>query len=301
MKSGKTKRVQLAALIADKETLLEKLGSLSYLTLEAAEPIPGSDMLFTQEGNCLTPQEAELIGVLGELPCAYSISDAPDAGGLFGKRKGQAPTTETPPVQGLDKVTARMLEETERQIKEIQAEADKQTAEIGARYEEEAQAVYWKRVTTGKEAVDQRSRGLSDIAAIEVKKQVLAFKQELVEQAFTLARGRLQDLSEERYVKFFATLCANVAQSGQERLIFSPRDRGHYGKRITMAANDLLQETGREGMLTMSEETREILGGVILTDGQIDVNCSIEALVEAQRRDLLIPVSEMLFDRGADV
>jgi len=299
MASVKQKHVQIIGLIEDQSTLQEAFGNISCLNVESPAEVPDSSMLFSQDGTVPIAQELELTTALGGLTCMFSISDPPEAaGGLFGKRKKAAEEVR-PVIHGLDKVTGWMLEITEAQIKALQTEADSIAAEILTEYDKEAEAVYWKHAAAGKKAIDQTAQGLSDTAAMESRKQVLAFKRELVEKTFDLALERLSDLSEEKYVKLLATLCVQAAESGQERLIFSTRDRGHYGKRVTIAANEMLEVMGRTGSLTMSEETREIRGGVIVTDGLIDVNCSMEALVEANRRELIIPVSEMLFEKEA--
>ena len=199
-------------------------------------------------------------------------------------------------VYGLDKVKARILAQAEAQIEAMQGEANAEIAKITAGFTKEADEAYWKYATAGKQAIDQKAQGLADTAALESRKQVLGFKQELMEKTFALALERLSDLSEEKYLKLLVNSTVKAAQTGQERLIFSMRDRGSYGKRVTIAANEALEAMGREAQLTMSEETRPILGGVILTDGLVDVNCSIEALLEARWRELVIPVAETLFE-----
>lgn len=295
MASAKHKRVQIIGILEEREALLETLRKSSGLTLGEQAELSGSELLFLQEATVPTAQETELVKALEALPCAFIITDPPEAGGgLFGKRKRAE--GDIPPAHGLDKVKDRLLERTQTQIKALQAETDKRTAEITAKFTEEADHTYWKHATAGKQTIDQTAQGLADTAAMESRKKVLAFKQELVEKAFDLSLDRLSELPEEKYIKFLVSLCVKASQSGSERLIFSMRDRGHYGKRVTIAANEMLESQGRPAKLTMSEETRPIRGGVILTDGLVDVNCSVEALIEARRRELLIPVAETLFE-----
>ena len=294
MANVKQKRVQLIGLLEEQEALQKNLGEISYLTRAKATEVPGSDLLFQQEATIPALQEAELIKALAVLPCAYTITDPPEASSRFGRRK--RPEDDNPTVYGLDKLKAHLLAQTEEKIKALEANAAAEVAEITAAFTKEAEETYWKYATAGKQAIDQKAQGLADIAALESKKQVLSFKQELLEKTFALALERLSDLSEEKYLKLLINSAVKAAQSGEERLIFSMRDRGSYGKRVTIAANEALEAMGREGKLTMSEETRPIAGGVILTDGLVDVNCSIEALVEAYQRELVIPVAETLFE-----
>jgi len=295
MASVKHKRVQIIGILEEKDALLEALRAISYLKMGKETEVSGSNHLFLQEATVPIVQEAELTEALRPLTCAFAITDPPEAsGGLFGKRKRAEEDLSA--AHGVDKLKAQLLAYAEDKRKALQAETDAEIAEITAGFAKEAEEIYWKHTTAGKQTIDQTAQGLADTAAMESKKQVLAFKQELIAQIFALALERLSDLSEEKYIKFLVNLCVKASQSGHERLIFSVRDRGHYGKRVTIAANEALEEMGREAKLTMSEETRPISGGVILTEGLVDVNCSIEALIEVRRRELIIPVAETLFD-----
>ena len=48
-------------------------------------------------------------------------------------------------------------------------------------------------------------------------------------------------------------------------------------------------------MLAVSEETRDISGGFILKDGRIEVNCTFDALVRAEREQTAGEVAKLLF------
>ena len=53
-------------------------------------------------------------------------------------------------------------------------------------------------------------------------------------------------------------------------------------------------------LLTLSEETRPIQGGFILTDGPVEVNCSFEAMLRLQREQLEKPAAEILFGKSEE-
>ena len=50
-----------------------------------------------------------------------------------------------------------------------------------------------------------------------------------------------------------------------------------------------------QAMLAVSEETRDISGGFILKDGRIEVNCTFDALVRAEREQTVGEVAKLLF------
>ena len=61
-------------------------------------------------------------------------------------------------------------------------------------------------------------------------------------------------------------------------------------------ANELLSAEGKLGKLTVSEDTADISGGVIVRFGGIETNCSIDALVRQQRSALATEVAQVLFE-----
>ena len=61
------------------------------------------------------------------------------------------------------------------------------------------------------------------------------------------------------------------------------------------AANALLAQRGVKGSLTVSSDTRAISGGVIVRQGNIEVNCAVETLVQLRRSELASQVAEILF------
>jgi len=199
-------------------------------------------------------------------------------------------------MNGIDKITARILADAESRAEALREKSAAEAQEVTAWYDKQAQDEYWKLVTAGKQAADRRFERMAGTATMEAKRQILAFKQETVERAFEEARQALTALPEDQYVAFLASLAAKAAETGGETLIFSAKDRDTVGSRVLAAANETLRAAGKPGALTMGEETREMAGGVIVTDGLVDVNCSFEAMVEAQKSALTGPVAEILFD-----
>ena len=49
------------------------------------------------------------------------------------------------------------------------------------------------------------------------------------------------------------------------------------------------------GKLTLSEETRPLKGGFILSDGKVEVNCSFDTLVRLQKTETAGEVAKRLF------
>ncbi|NLV86665.1 MAG: V-type ATP synthase subunit E, partial [Clostridiales bacterium] len=61
------------------------------------------------------------------------------------------------------------------------------------------------------------------------------------------------------------------------------------------AANDILKKRGMQPALTVSEDTGSFTGGLIVRQGDIEVNCSVSKLIELSRDSLAGPIAEILF------
>ena len=48
--------------------------------------------------------------------------------------------------------------------------------------------------------------------------------------------------------------------------------------------------------LTLSEQTRDIKGGFIMVDGDVEINCAFETLVRLQREQMEKKVADVLFE-----
>lgn len=227
-------------------------------------------------------------------------------------------------MNGIDKIIDRISGDAQGEIDAVLAEARTQAAEITAKYEAQAKAEAEEVLSRGQKAALERGERLASVTQLECRKANLAVKQTVIEEAFELALKKLRELPEDQYVELLADLAVEASSTGREKLIFSQADRARVGKAVVIAANERLARasapklpdevtdsragalldkvvTGASAilngtaMLTLSEETRPINGGFILSDGAVEVNCSFEALVRMKKSEITGEVSAVLF------
>lgn len=225
-------------------------------------------------------------------------------------------------MNGIEKITAKIELDAQNEIDAILNQAKAEAAEITAQYEAQAKAEAEEILARGAKAAAEREDRLASMAQMEGRKAELAAKQEVIEDAFALALKKLQALPEEEYVELLANLAVSASANGKEALIFSAADRDRVGKKVVMAANAKLANapelpdeladskvgaildkvvTGAAALingvgLTLSDETRSINGGFILSDGTVEVNCTFDTLVRLQRGALSGQVAKVLFE-----
>jgi V/A-type H+-transporting ATPase subunit E len=198
-------------------------------------------------------------------------------------------------MNGIEKITARLEADARAEIDVLNAETAAKCDEIKKEYNEKAQAEYWKLIQEGTKNCENRVQRLGSTADMEAKKSILAFKQEMVSAAFKKAVETIGAMPKDKYVSFLAGQAAKAAAYGTEELIFSAKDKKEVGEDVAKAANALLKEKGVPGGLTVAEETRDIPGGVIVKQGDIEANCSVDILVQLYRNELASQVAEILF------
>ena len=227
-------------------------------------------------------------------------------------------------MEGIEKITAKILQDCEDQVRQIQeeTEAKVRTLEEAARTQADRESA--DILARGRRAADERLERLKSAAQMERRKLELAAKQEVLGEAFDLALEKLCSLPDEEYIALLTRLVLEASSTGKEQLIFSAKDRARVGKQVVVAANDCLVKqvvpelpeaitdtkvgaflgkvvnstaamvTGT-GMLTLSEETRPIRGGFVMVDGDVEINCAFETLIQLQREKLEREVARVLF------
>ena len=227
-------------------------------------------------------------------------------------------------MEGIEKITAKILQDTEAELARMKAETEARLQEITAAAQAQAEKEREGILARGRKAADERLERLKSAAQMETRKLNLAAKQEVLAEAFDLALNKLCNLPEKEYTALLTRLVLEASTTGREQVVFSVRDRARVGKQVVMAANEALVKgvapelpgsisdtrvgaflgkvvssttamvTGA-GALTLSEETRPIQGGFVLVDGDVEVNCAFETLVRLQREKLEKEMADALF------
>lgn len=199
-------------------------------------------------------------------------------------------------MNGIEKITDRIAVDADQEAKALLNNAKKQAAEIAASYDALADSDSREALTKGKADAADRIERLGSVADLEARKLRLKTKQDMLEKAFDQAMDKLLALPEDQYVALLSKLAAEGCSTGREALVLSVTDRPRYGKRVVIAANELLEKSGKEAALTLSEESRDFKGGLYIQDGNIENNCTFPTIVRILREQMAGEVAKVLFD-----
>ena len=226
-------------------------------------------------------------------------------------------------MEGIEKITARIAQDAQAEISRLTAETEEKVQAVLTNAAAQAQQEANEIVEKGRMAASERLERLNSASQMERRKLELAARQEVLGEAFALALEKLCTLPEQEYIALLTRLALEASSSGKEQLIFSQKDRAAVGKQVVMAVNDALvkerapslpEEVTRSKVgafvdklvhnttaavtgtgLTLSEETRDLKGGFIMVDGDVEINCAFETLVRLQREQMEKKVADALF------
>ena len=193
-------------------------------------------------------------------------------------------------MKGTEKIIAHIEADAQAQADAVLGEARQRCEAIKARFDDKAARLYSDRIREGVKACQDQEDSALRISRMEARKSVLSVKQEMVEKSFDLAVQQIVALPDEKYTAFLANLVKKAGPAGDEEIILNAADRARVGETLIKAVN------ADGAKMKLSDETRDIKGGLILRRGSIETNCSVELLVELCRGELSAKLADVLFD-----
>ena len=194
-------------------------------------------------------------------------------------------------MKGTEKIIAHIGADAKAQADAILAQAEAKCAEIREGYEQQAKQAYAERIRAGVKANQDRLDSMERLAKMEGRKAVLALKQDMVAESFDRACDQLVNLPAAEYGTFLAKLAVKASVTHDEEVVLNARDRKALGDKVIEAANKALGG----GKLTLSRETGDFKGGLILRRGSIEANCTAELLVDLCREEMAAELAGVLF------
>jgi len=196
---------------------------------------------------------------------------------------------------GAEKIVDKILEEAKSKADASIEKAKKEAAQILRSAEEEArnrQKVILDRAF--EEAIERKKRMIA-VGELEGRKEKLKAKQEVIETVFKKAVEELNSLPADEYEKVLTEMIADSVSGSNAEIILSEKDKKKVSSNFLKNINERLDQMGKKAQLTISDESRNINGGFILKEGDVEINNSFEAILRMNRDQLEELVIEQLF------
>ncbi|NLW00013.1 MAG: hypothetical protein GX041_02310 [Clostridiales bacterium] len=196
---------------------------------------------------------------------------------------------------GIEKIKQRILEDAQKEADEIiKAAQDKAQ---GLKENKEAEAGRLKKQLTKEnlEAAREHKKRILTVAQLEMRKKVLAAKQEMMDAVFSGTIDRIKNMPDDEYRKVIASALLNLPIEGDEEVVFSVYDEHRLDQKFLDQVNELLSKQGRKGCLRLAPDRGQFRAGFILRTGGIEINNSFEAVIKTLRDEMEPQVADILF------
>ncbi len=196
-------------------------------------------------------------------------------------------------MSGLDKITARILEESAAKAQEITDEAVQKAKAITAEGQRKT-AEECERIGKKAEAVvlSTEEKGHTS-AQLRHKQILLAGRQELIHEVIDTARKELSSLNDAEYKEFIVKLFRKHLPSQDAKLMLSEQDKLRLGADTLETLKAAALANGSK--LTIADEAAAIRNGFVLSYGGVEENCTIDALLDQSIDDMQDKVKDILF------
>lgn len=195
---------------------------------------------------------------------------------------------------GLEKILKAIEADADKNADEIIGKANREAEEIMAAAQQEAEKKCSEiaiKSEMDRKAVISRAESA---ASLQEKKIILDAKQQMISNIITSARNSLMILPDSEYIQIILRMVKKYAHQKSGVILFSAADKKRLPSDFdTLLKNILSDKTGAS--LTVSEEIVNLEGGFILKYGDIEENCSFDAIFSAAKEELQDKVNTLLF------
>ncbi|MDF2539964.1 MAG: hypothetical protein K0S76_2985 [Herbinix sp.] len=181
---------------------------------------------------------------------------------------------------GADTVIAQAKREAEEILEAAKIEAEKKCNQIAEKSEADVKAII--------------SRAES-AATLQEKKIILDAKQQIISNIISNARNSLAKLPNSEYTDIILQMVKKYAHNKSGKLLFSAEDKIRLSADFDAKLKQALSDKPAAS-LTVSEETASMDGGFLLIYGDIEENCSFDAMFSAAKDTLQDKVNSLLFE-----
>lgn len=216
-------------------------------------------------------------------------------------------------MNNLDLIIEKILSEAKAEAEAIIARSYNEAADIASDTESKVGIISKaaeRRCFKEYEDAIRRAEGTADMKKREI---ILKTKVGLIEKAFSEAEKRIFALSTEEYSQFLSKLIADAVRDRLDQVAemkelygededndyctsfsvtFNKKDKKEFSAEAVKNAKLILK---KRIAIAIETKTADISGGVIIRYGDIETNCSVEALLNEARANCEAQVANILF------
>ena len=199
---------------------------------------------------------------------------------------------------GTDKIVSSIMSEAQEKADAIIQDANVEVSAINANAEKTAETEKNKILDNGKKQSDMRYQQIISEAKMNARRAKLGAKEEVIEAAFNQATGELKAKAADNDDEYKDSLSKMIKEAadeiGSNDLIIHLNEADTNSFKQDLPSGDSFEIDGIK--FTLGEPIKAIGGAILKTsNGDIEVNNTIEARLERYKSILRSEVAEVLF------
>ncbi len=191
---------------------------------------------------------------------------------------------------GLEKIISQIEYESNDRCRIIIEEANKKAQGIIDSAEAEASGILKESEEQTAKKLENMSQSAVSSAELAKSKILLKSKLEIIDDMLDKALNEIRALGDEEYFEIIKSLILNNAKEGEGVLRLSAKDCARLPKDFLSSVNKALGDK----KIVLGDEA-DINGGFLLIYGDIDINCSFDAIASSKRDELRDALNSLLF------
>lgn len=196
---------------------------------------------------------------------------------------------------GIEKIKDKILADARELCDKILEDARREAQSIIGNAEKEAFQKVTIMTENAKEEALLIKKRIAAVSELENKKKALKNRQDMVEEAFSMALDRIASLPNDKYRKFFEDMLVNSVEEGEGILVINKKDKERFGASFAGEINQKLNQLGKKSKIVVAQEELNSKGGFILRYGDMEINCTLEVILNIARPAIESEVAGILF------
>ena len=192
----------------------------------------------------------------------------------------------------IENILARIMEEADSAAGELVGRAEKEAERIRSASEAEGAELGRELERLARKKAEQEQRRLIVNEQLELGKQLLVKKRELLEELYERAKSEIEKLDGEEYLDLVKRMILRSAVSGNEEIVVAKRQAKLFDGRF-LEALDREHEKGNG--FKLAQDQGDFSWGVVLREGRRTVDLTLDALMEQLRERIEPEIAPMLF------
>ena len=195
-------------------------------------------------------------------------------------------------MSGLEQIVREIEDEAKREAEEIVAKAEADAAALVDEAKKSAAAVAAQIAQASRQELADVRAGGDSALALQKRRVTLETKQALLAETLGKAKEELRAFPADKYFALLALLAAHSAENGEGEMMLNAADKARIPADFADKLNAALP-AGRK--LSVSGDTRPIDGGFVLKYGDVEENCSFDAIFNARHDEFSDKARDILF------